>query len=280
MNIKKHITNIRKNGITFIPNVFSKKECNLYIKKSIKLIEMYKKLKRPLSSHNQIINSPFRYEKCFYRLIYNKKIDEILKKLIDKDYILINTNIFNRGNDKDIANKFLTIGDTWHSDSPSIAGKGKERRFRFLVGIMLDNFTDSNAGTLYIPKSHLSEKTPSRYKNYNHKAKSINGNSGDVAIIDASTWHKAGESSNQRRLSIFSYYGPWWIKPYFNYEKMLGKNKLKKLNKNIRKLLHYNSTPPKCPEERSLTVTDYNEVIEPSKIRKKYDYGLITTRRR
>ena len=107
----------------------------------------------------------------------------------------------------------------------------------------------------------------------------INGNSGDVAIIDASMWHKAGESSNQRRLSLFSYYGPWWIKPYFNYEKMLGKNKLNKLNKNIRKLLHYNSTPPKCPEERSLTVTDYNEVIKPSKIRKKYDYGLITTRR-
>ena len=53
-----------------------------------------------------------------------EKIDKILKKLIDKDYILINTNIFNRGNDKDIANKFLTIGDTWHSDSPSIAGKG------------------------------------------------------------------------------------------------------------------------------------------------------------
>ena len=255
MDVKKCIYNIRKNGISVIPNLISKKDCDFYKKKSLKLIEMYKRLKRPLSAHNQVINSPFRHEHCFYKLIYNIKLDKILQKLIDKNYVLINTNILNRAIDKDINVTRRTIGDDWHTDTPEVGGTKTLNGFRFLVTIMLDDFTEKNGCTLYIPKSHLNHKIPVRNKKY--KCEKLIGKSGDVVIFDSSLWHKGGNPSIHTRLSIFSLYGPWWIKPYFNYEKMLGKNKLKKLNNKVRKLLHYNSKPPRSTEEREYTVTEY-----------------------
>jgi len=255
MNIKKHINNIQNNGISIIPNLITQKDCKSFKKKSIQLINNYKKLKKPLSAHNQVINSPFRYNKDFYKLIYNKKIDKILKKLIDKDYVLLNSNILNRSIDKELNLNKKTLGDTWHTDTPAVGGKKKLNGFRFLVIIMLDNFTESNGCTYYIPKSHLNKKTPIRNKNY--KCKKLLGKSGDVAIFDSSLWHKGGSAAYKNRLSLFSLYGPWWIKPYFNYEKMIGIKKLKKLKPNLRKILHYNSTPPRCIEDRQNTVTDY-----------------------
>ena len=255
MNIEEHIKNIRNNGISVISNLISKKDCNFYKKKSLQLINMHKKLQKPLSSHNQVVNSPFRYDKYFYKLIYNIKLDKILKKLIDKNYVLINTNILNRSFDKELKVNQRTIGDTWHTDTPAVGGRQILNGFRFLVAIMLDDFTEKNGCTYYIPKSHLNNKIPLRNKKYN--CKKLVGKSGDAVIFDSSLWHKGGKSTSQSRLSLFSLYGPWWIKPYFNYEKMIGKEKLKKLNSNLRKLLHYNSMPPSCIEERQNTVTDY-----------------------
>jgi hypothetical protein len=151
MDIKKHINNVKRNGISFIPNLISKKDCKFYKKKSLRLIQMYKKLKKPLSTHNQVINSPFRYEKSFYKLIYNIKLDKILQKLVDKNYVLINSNILNRAIDKDIKVSHRTIGDGWHTDTPSVGGEKKLNGFRFLVAIMLDDFTEKNGCTYYIP---------------------------------------------------------------------------------------------------------------------------------
>ncbi len=255
MRIKKHITNIEKQGISIIPQLISKKKCLFLKRKSLEIIDRYKKLKKFLSSHNQVINSPFRYEKGFYDLIFNRKLDKLLKKLIDKNYVLINTNIINRKIDKTIKIKERTIGDGWHTDSAKI---GKEKIFsemRYVAIVLLDDFNETNGCTYYIPKSHLKRQNPKRNRKY--KCKKLIGKAGDVVVFDSCLWHKGGFSSEEDRVSLFTMYGPWWTKSYYNYEKMLGKFKLKKLNKNVRKLLHYNSTPPKNAEERIGTITRY-----------------------
>ena len=86
------------------------------------------------------------------------------------------------------------------------------------------------------------------------KSKILKGKAGDAVIFDSSLWHKGGPSGNIDRFSLFSLYGPWWNKPYFDYEKMLGKNSFKKMNKKIKKLLHYNSRPPANADVRTNTI--------------------------
>ena len=85
------------------------------------------------------------------------------KKLIDKNYVLINTNIINRKIDKTIKIKERTIGDGWHTDSAKI---GKEKIFsemRYVAIVLLDDFNETNGCTYYIPKSHL-KKTKEQFQ--------------------------------------------------------------------------------------------------------------------
>ena len=72
MNISKHIDEIKKIGLTKIPNLISQKKCAYLKNVSLSIIDKLKKSKNNLSSHNQVINSPFRYDRGFYQLLYNK----------------------------------------------------------------------------------------------------------------------------------------------------------------------------------------------------------------
>ena len=252
MTVKKHINNVKKNGLTHIKNVFSQKEVLHFQQKSIKIMNDYENSGHSFSNHNRVLNCPFRFDDIFFKLVFIKKIDLILQGLIDEDYVLLNSNIINRTTDKSSKKKFRTIGDTWHNDSPRVGKKNVVNAYRFLVSILLDDFSSKNGSTLYVPKSHLKNTKPLR--NYNYKSKFLTGKKGDVVIFDSGLWHKGGVPSDLRRLGVFNLYGPWWIKPYFNFQQMIGK-KGDKLNKYLKKTLHYNSLPPKNNEVRGLTVT-------------------------
>ena len=140
MNLSRHIKEIEKNGLTKISSLFSKKKCKVLRNISLSVFHKLKKTKNNFSSHNQVINSPFRYNKEFYHLLFNKKLDLVLKKLIDDDYVLINSNIINRKLDFSIKNKVREIGDTWHTDAPMIGKRKLYKGIRYVVVILLDEF--------------------------------------------------------------------------------------------------------------------------------------------
>ena len=68
MDIQEHINQINKNGFTIIKNVFSKKKCEQYVKKSEILfnILLNKKKVNTFSASTQNINSPFQYDNFFF----------------------------------------------------------------------------------------------------------------------------------------------------------------------------------------------------------------------
>ncbi len=76
---------------------------------------------------------------------------------------------------------------------------------------------------------------------------------------------------------MYSYYGPWFVKPYYRFPDMLGNNFSinlgnevnKGVKENILKLLHYYATPPVNELERRYTLTQDRKVAE---IEKSYKY--------
>ena len=138
MSVKKHINNVKKNGLTHIKNVFSQKEVLHFQQKSIKIMNDYENSGHSFSNHNRVLNCPFRFDDIFFKLVFIKKIDLILQGLIDEDYVLLNSNIINRTTDRSSKKKFKTIGDTWHNDSPRVGKKNVVNAYRFLVSILLD----------------------------------------------------------------------------------------------------------------------------------------------
>ena len=87
--IAKHIRELSKDGITFIPNAVTKKKCEYYIDRFEKIIIKFEKNHIPLNTVCQTIENCFRHDLKLINLIYHRKVDAILKKLIDKNYVLI-----------------------------------------------------------------------------------------------------------------------------------------------------------------------------------------------
>ena len=253
MNIKKHIAEINRNGFSKIENIFTKKECEEYIKKSEKLFQFLLKKKKVNTFNNEAQNLINAFEYDSFKQVYIKKIDKLLRKLLDDNYVLINANIINR-------RKFYhpNIKQTksraaeWHSDSRYLGGKKVGKGLSYIVYIALEDFSKENGGTCYIPKTHLITKIPKRHANYKHKV--LNLKRGNMVIFDSGLWHKGGKATNKSRWSIFNYYGPWWMKPYYLFDQMLGKKKLNNLNTNLKRMLHAYSTPPKSSSIRVKTL--------------------------
>lgn len=266
MNLQKNLIDIKQYGITTIKNVFSEKECDDYKKKcELLLQELLKKKKvNTFSNYTQVINSPFQYDNFFFQQVYFTQLNKILIQLLDKDYVLINSNLINHRiffhpNIKSTLTKTKrapspVYNSEWHTDSRYLGGERVGKGLSYIMTIPLDDFTLEN-GTRYIPKTHLSKKIPKRKFNYKHKVLEVKR--GDMVIFDSGIWHKAGKATSKGRWSIFNYYGPWWMKPYFMFDEMLGKTKIKKLDKNLKRMLHFYSSPPKNDHKRTHTVVKY-----------------------
>ena len=114
--------------------------------------------------------------------------------------------------------------------------------------IIFSNFTKENGGTLYLSNSLSKKDKPEKSGDYynlkDYPLKTLTGKAGSVVIIDSGIWHKGGNPSQKDRWGLFSYYGPWYQKPYYRFPEMLGEKFGKETNKHLRRLFHYNSTPP------------------------------------
>ncbi len=253
--VTKHLKELRKNGLTRIDKVLSERQCRLYVRRANNIFNKLLKKNRTHTFNQdcQWIQSPFRFDSIFFDLLYFKKLDTILSKLLNKNYVLTNSSIVNRRIFKNKKIKGINMGDKWHSDSRYLDGTRLDKGFSYLVLIMLEDFKKENGCTKYVPGSHLFRNKPKKNKNY--KFKLMTGKKGSVIIFDSGIWHKGGKPNKMSRWSLFSYYSPWFVKPYYQYDKMLGTKKIRSLNKNLKRLLHFNSTPPINDDIRIGTVT-------------------------
>lgn len=254
MNNQEIVSEIRDKGLYVFPNVFSATKCKAFIDASNKVINKF--IEEDfflLHKDSQHIVSPFQHDELFLDLIYQPKIDEVMKELLDPDYVLISSNISNRQIRENIKTGYKNpLGDNWHNDSRVVGGQRLDKGFSYLAIIMLDDFTVNNGATQYIPGSHVRRGIPERYGDYEFKY--LEGKAGSLVIMDSGTWHKRGCSSMNSRWSVFNLFGPWFMKPYFRFPELMGEEFGKRTSKEIRRLLHYNSTPPLNERERFSTL--------------------------
>ena len=253
--MNKIINKINKTGLHYFPKLFSKKEVEI-IKKKLKKIYNIRRSKKKFigGTDNQVLWNYFYEDKSLLKLIEIPKIDKLLKKLLDEDYVLQSSVAQNRIFIKN--KRKYQVGSTWHTDSRYLGGKRLDKNFSYLVIIALDDFTINNGATYYVAGSlNLKNKPKRNLKNYDFKSKNLKVKrlimkAGTVCVMNTGIWHKAGESSNSSRWSIFSIYSGWFVKPYFKYDYFY---KLK-VKKSLKKLLHFNSQPPNINEDRSTLI--------------------------
>lgn len=245
-DIEKHIQELKKNGFTCVQGAYTAVDCKKYVEKSKILAEQYAKeglINLDNDSYN--INNYFRRDHTMLPLVSHPHADAILKKFLNDDYVLINSNLINRFRRNASVSTEIKHAGYWHSDSRYLGGKRVSNGFTIMGIVMLEPFRGDNGATHYIPGTHDNSYSgfPERYGNYEYKI--IEGEVGTLVLFDSALWHRGGLASDKySRWSVYNIYGPSFMKPYFWFPAMLGQEFGKKLDSTLRRLFHYDSISP------------------------------------
>ena len=260
-NMQK-VDSLLSKGWLILKKVYGPEKISSLIKASQKSHKKYLELGGNNNKNGVHIEHQFIYDDIFLEVVENDSICQIIEKAIGSRIILINTALDNRQILSDTEELEEWSGASWHTDSHFIQ-KGKVKLnhgFSYLAILCLDKFTSNNGATQYIENSHITREKPERYLDSSiFQPKSLEAETGDVIIIDTALWHRAGKPSSQRRWGMISMYGPWFVKPYFDYTKMFKREKVLKLSDKLLDLLHFTSMPPTNQLDRINTLITSEE---------------------
>lgn len=248
---------LNNDGYLIIPKVFTTKEviklrdlCNKIInnKNYKKNIKKPKRSKHKLNSHSQD------------NLIYNlqNKNYEFIKVATNKKIISIVKNYLNFGSYKQEQINLYQLTarspkqggeqQTLHLDSRM---PGLRFPIKIVVTVMLEKFDKKNGTTRLVPKSHLIPRFPQNKDEKLKNIKYVNGNPGDILIMNGSLWHAGSKNfTNNTRWGILITYVRWFIKQAFDMPSSLPLNIKKQCNKHQLELLGFYSKPPLNEHDR------------------------------
>jgi len=72
----------------------------------------------------------------------------------------------------------------------------------------LDDFTDENGGTRYVPGSHRLNRAPSQPEDHQQETVAIEAPAGSMVVMEGRVWHKTGNNrtADVRRAGAFAWY--------------------------------------------------------------------------
>lgn len=119
------------------------------------------------------------------------------------------------------------------------------------VGVLvaLDDFTDDNGATYYLPGSHLSLAVPS-HDQFFADAVRVHPKAGEAVIFNARTFHYGGVNATDRpRHAITLNVCRHWMKQRFDYPRMMDADQLEALGEKGRRFIGMDSRIPSSLEE-------------------------------
>ena len=241
MNIERHIYEIETLGYTIVKNVFEESVMK-DIREKLKITIENDKIKFAQfeNKKDELVVDLTIHEPDYLKLMDNDIIHSILNPILGEDTILYSfTSTILKPNTiggvQDIhvdANKFI----------PNyISG--------IVMTIPLEDFTNENGATLYLPGSQNLATFPSE-EIFNSNSQSTERSVGDVLFFNPRVYHRAGfNKTNEIRYGITMYATRSFMKQRFDFPNMIPKENLKKLSERTIKFLGFKSKSPSSVEE-------------------------------
>jgi ectoine hydroxylase-related dioxygenase (phytanoyl-CoA dioxygenase family) len=155
---------------------------------------------------NQRVFNLVNKGEVFETIVQNPEIMAVMNQLLGGDFILsgFSSNTTAPGGEEMML----------HSDSGYVPPPHPEYLLSANAVWMLDDFTDENGGTRYVPGSHKLRTNPVFGETY--ETVPMVGKAGSIAILHGYTWHKTGAnvSHNSRRRALFAYY----VRPFLRVQ--------------------------------------------------------------
>ena len=262
-DVPRLVEELKSEGIIILENVLSPEACDHYIERLEAQLE-----ERIANGHycgnetNQVLDNYFMTDHGLLELIYQPVTDQIMRAMIDDDYVLISPSARNR---RLLPNRRFgrkTSGIGWHTDSRFIqGGQGLRPSLCYMSILCLDPFEKENGATHYIPRSHLRYERPAD-RDAALAFEYMLAPKGALVVFDTALWHRVGEPSESSRWGVFNTYGPWFMKPYHRFGEMFTREEMASFPPIIRQLLHDDSTPPRDHNESMITLRRVRERVE------------------
>jgi ectoine hydroxylase-related dioxygenase (phytanoyl-CoA dioxygenase family) len=208
-DIDKIVTDVEQNGVTVVPNFIAPE----MLRKIHGEVDRLNQLERDrgvafLESEgvNQRVFNLVNKGEVFEDIVQHPDVMAVMSKLLGGDFILsgFSSNTTGPGGEE------MTL----HSDSGYVPTPHPEYLLSANAVWMIDDFTEENGGTRYVPGSHKLRTNPDPRETY--ETVPLIGKAGSVAFLHGYTWHKTGNnvSHSSNRRALFAYY----VRPFLRVQ--------------------------------------------------------------
>jgi uncharacterized protein YjbI with pentapeptide repeats len=231
-----------KSGFYVFKNYFSNKDIN----KAKKIILRASKIKKDLTfssdkkNNQKYILNLIALDDIFKKLIQPKIVMPIFEKLLGKKFICGNfcaNSLFPgaRGQKPHIDYPYMNMKNIYKKTPP--LNFSNEIILNCQTMILLDDFTNQNGATEFVPGSQKFKTYPTQKAFDKNKIQLIYPK-GTLIIFNGLAWH--GSSSNfsyKERVAILGQYLPFFITPMSNLKNCFKKKDIENLDSGLRQLL-------------------------------------------
>ncbi len=199
-------------GYTIVKDIISLKEIEILKQKLNNLLSIQTNEfgldKIKVINEQGSVRCPLLYDDYFLKLLTIPQIMEYVKSILGDYYILsLQNSIIVEPNKKH--HQAFYHRDIIHQNFTTSKPIGVN------VYFCLDDYSESNGGTTFIPTSHLSEQHPNDYPKLLQHTPNVK--SGDVILFNSMVYHKAGNNiSNEFRYGINHMYVLPFMKQQIN----------------------------------------------------------------
>jgi ectoine hydroxylase-related dioxygenase (phytanoyl-CoA dioxygenase family) len=248
VDFKKHLYELNTLGFTIVKNMIDPSK----VDEIKKLIDVSLEIDQEKFGHfegknNNLIVDLVSTNKKFVELLDNDIYFKMCEEVLGADSILYSfTSTI-------LKSKSTDVVQNMHIDSYKFI---PNYHIGLICTIALDDFTDENGGTLYLPGSQNLYEMPTA-ETFDKYSITTARNVGDVLFFNPRVWHKAGyNNSDKTRYAITAYATRSFVKQRFDFPKMLDNQYLEGLSPRIVNLLGFNACPPDSVEKYYLPIDE------------------------
>ena len=154
-----------------------------------------------------------------------------VKRLLGPDFLISNcsANITRPGNQR------MEL----HADQGYVVPPWPAEPLACAVCWLLDDMTEENGGTRYVPGSHKNTQGPAPQQTY--ETVGVEAPAGSIMVTDGRLWHQTGAntSQNSMRAVLLPYYVKRWIRPQVNWNAVLWPETIATLDPEFLHMLGY-----------------------------------------
>ena len=261
INILKINKELRKKGYSILNSKIDEKLCDQYLDIINFNLNATKKEVKFHGKETKILYNLINKSSVFFKLIFDKKINEICKIYFKDGAYSKDQNIYQFDN---LCSRILEHpckSQPLHIDS-RISGVYPPTSLHFFI--YLSDVKEKSGPTQIVPSSHRINRFPKKKDEI--KAKKIIGKKGTVIVVNSSTWHGSSIKKNHERRAILTLvYTRWFIRQQFAVPFSLPKKIIKKLSNKMKMILGFYNYSPIDEKDRTTSRGKIRNYISKSK---------------